>query len=83
MSTIRFMYLIGIVSLASIVLYFLTSLDHYSWGDAIQGLAFFGASGVFYFVFVYWYHKSDVGKTATISVLGLIALVSVVLIFLG
>ncbi|GAA0453370.1 hypothetical protein [Alkalibacillus silvisoli] len=79
MNVSKLLYLIGVISLVSLVLYFLFYAHLYTHSDLIEAYAFFGIAVATYFVFVFIYNKGNIGKLLSLVGLVLIAVFAGVL----
>ncbi len=75
MSTHKFLNLIGLVSIVSVIIYFIAYAYEYSKDEVISGLLFYFVATVIYFLFVYFYHKSKSGQKIVLYGLGIVTLI--------
>lgn len=75
----KLLYSIGLVSLVSLVLYFVFYAHIYTQSELIEAYAFFGAAVAIYFIFVFLYNRGNVGKWLSLAGLVLIAVFAGVL----
>lgn len=80
MSTHNFLNLIGLLSIVSVIIYFMAYAHEYSKDEVISGLIFYGVATVIYFLFVYLYHKSKLGQKIVLYGLGIITLIPIFLL---
>ncbi|GAA0435819.1 hypothetical protein GCM10008934_26650 [Virgibacillus salarius] len=74
MSTYKLLNLIGLVSIVSVLLYFMAYAHEYSKDKVITGLIFYFVAALLYFLFGYLYHKSKTGQTIVLCGLAIITI---------
>ncbi len=76
MSTYKLLNLIGLVSIVSVLLYFMAYAHEYSKNKVITitGLIFYFVAALLYFLFGYLYHKSKTGQTIVLCGLAIITI---------
>ncbi len=80
MSTHKLLNVIGLVTIVSVIIYFMAYNHEYSKDKIISGLIFYLAATVIYFLFVYLYHKSKQGQKLVLYGLGIITLILIFLL---
>ncbi|MTW86472.1 hypothetical protein F3157_12490 [Virgibacillus dakarensis] len=80
MSTHKFLNLIGIVPIVSVIIYFMIYAHKYSKDEVISGLIFYFVATAICFLFVHLYHKSKLGQKIVLYGLGIITLILIILL---
>ncbi|TMN22649.1 hypothetical protein [Lentibacillus cibarius] len=80
MSTHKLLNLIGLVSIISVIIYFVAYAHLYNKDEIISGLIFYFVTTAVYFLFVYLYHKNNLGQKIVLYGLGVITLIPIFLL---
>ncbi|WP_010530217.1 hypothetical protein [Lentibacillus jeotgali] len=80
MSTHKLLNIIGLVSIVSVIIYFMAYTHEYSKDEIISGLVFYFVAAAIYFLFVYLYHKSNLGQKIVLYGLSTIILILIFLL---
>ncbi|WP_093211451.1 hypothetical protein [Sediminibacillus albus] len=62
MNTQKLMYLFGLFSVVSVIIHFVVSAPHYTEEELISGSVFFSIAAFIFYLFVYLYFRSVIGK---------------------